>query len=154
MNLYLLKLFVGKPSGLVDHGVGNSDLADIVKEGHHVYLFLTLSRISVTLRDFIRVVGHTSGMALCISVLCVDRVRERMHHMQRKSFNLGGLAHHLSVKVALQPDQIEQVPYTECQNLGNERLSDEIHRSERQSFMLGALTLVSCKEDDRNLGCC
>ena len=152
MGLDGVVLLLRQPGGLVDDGVGNTDLAHVVQKAHHIDVLLLLRRIAEAVGDLAGVGRHPSGVAVRIRVLGVDGVRQGRHDMQKQALVLPGLLLHLPGQIPLQMVEFDDVPDPQDQDLRHEGLFDEIHGAEGQAGGLRGLVLVRCQEDHRDLG--
>ena len=66
------KLLVGQLARLIQDVIRDADLTDVVQEGNVVVLLRRLVIITQLPGKHFRILGHTEGVALCISVLQVD----------------------------------------------------------------------------------
>ena len=79
-----LELFLVELGGLVDNGIGDTDLAYIMQKSHHVDGVLLLVVVADPSCYFAGVSRNTAGMTVRVGILCIDRFRESFNDMQEK----------------------------------------------------------------------
>ena len=73
--------FVGKTARLVQHAVGNTDLADIMHAGRMPQVLTFLFAEAHTLRDLHGIDGDPVGMLACAGILGIHRVGDGHHRL-------------------------------------------------------------------------
>ena len=87
-------------------------------------------------------------MSFCIFILCIDGCGKRAYDLQGKTLVLACLLFDFIIKLVLERNEFDQIIDAEPQHFRYERLSYEIHCTQRQSFSLRSLALIRGKEDD------
>ena len=88
MRLDLCVLLIGKSGRLVDNRLRNTDLSHIVQQTDHIDLLLLLFGKTCPARDLPRILRHAGRVSVRISILRIDRTRERLHDLHRYFFQL------------------------------------------------------------------
>ena len=86
MFLDMGKFLIRQSFGLVYDLLGYPDLSYIVEKADLIQLFLLFGRLAHTPSDLGGICGNSFGVAFCIVVLGIDRMRQGDHHLHGQSF--------------------------------------------------------------------